>query len=200
MRTLAASLVVVVMGCACLWHATDGLQAVTSEGKRRVSVARVQPISPNVVLETMSGSKVSLVRGDGRFTLVEFIYTRCPTICRTAGAALARLSDQIKAHGLNERVRIVSVSFDPENDGTSELTSYGKAHGADGQIWTVARPSEGDLKTLLEAFGVVVIPDEFGGYEHNAALLIINPSGRLISVLDVNDIDGAFSVVRGPSS
>ena len=200
MRTLAASLFVTVMGSACLWFATDGLQAVTSEGKRRLSVARLQPIVPDVVLETMSGSNASLVRNDGRFTLVEFIYTRCPTICRTAGTALARLRDRIEQQNLHERVRILSVSFDPENDGISELSAYGKAHGADGEIWTVARPSTTDLQKLLNAFGVTVIPDEFGGFEHNAALLVVNASGRLISVLDVDDIDRALAVIHGATS
>lgn len=200
MRTLAAAFLVTIMGCASLWYATDGLQAVTSEGKRRVSVARLQPAVPDVILETMSGSTTSLARGNGRFTLVEFIYTRCPTICRTAGTELARLRDRIQVQNLQERIRILSVSFDPEHDGISELSSYGKTHGADGKVWTVARPSTTDLEKLLSAFGVMVIPDKFGGFEHNAALLIINPAGRLVSILDVDDIEGALAAVRGALS
>lgn len=200
MRTLAASVIVAVIGCVFLWCATDGLQAVTSEGKRRASVARLKPVVPDIGVETMSGSTMRLAGGDGKFTLVEFIYTRCPTICQTAGTDLARLRDRIKKHNLQDRVRIVSVSFDPEHDGISELASYGKAHGADGEIWTIARPSRTDLERLLEVFDVLVIRDEFGGFEHNAALLIVGPSGRLILILDVDDIDGAFATISRASS
>ncbi len=196
MQAVWASLFVTTIGSTVLWCATDGLQAITAEGARRVSVARDKPTVPDVALETMSGSTTDLVSGDGKFMLIEFIYTRCPTICQTAGADLARLRDRLEVEQLNHRIRILSISFDPRRDGIRELSSYGTASGADGEIWTVARPSPANLSNLLDAFGVVVIPDGAGGFEHNAALHIVNPSGQLISILDTDDIDGAISSLR----
>ncbi len=199
MQALWASLCVTAIGSSVLWCATDSLQAVTAEGARRVSVLRVKPAVTDVGLETMLGSTTRLIDG-GKFTFVEFIYTRCPTICRTTGTNLARLRDRLASDGLSNRVRILSISFDPRNDDKSALASYGKAHGANGEIWTVARSSPADLLKLLGTFGVVVIPDAFGGFEHNAALHIVDPTGRLVSILDIDDIDGAVSAVRKAAS
>ena len=196
MQAVWASLFVTTIGSVVLWCATDGLQAITAEGARRISVARVQPVVPDVALQTMLGSTTHLVSGDGKFTFVEFIYTRCPTICQTAGTNLARLRDRLGHEQLNHRIRILSISFDPSLDGIRELSSYGKAYGADGEIWTVTRPVDTELSNLLDAFGVVVIPNGIEGFEHNAALHVINPSGQLISIFDIDDVDGAISSLR----
>ena len=49
----------------------------------------------------------------------------------------------------------------------------------------MARPIDiGDIKRLLHVCGVVIIPDGLGGYQHNAAIHIVNPSGRLVRILD----------------
>lgn len=199
MRALFASLLVIGVGTVTLWQATDGLNALTTESARRLAVACTQPPVPNVPLETMSGSSSRLVSSD-KITIVEFIYTRCPIICQTAGTYLARLRDRLKTHNLNERVRIVSVSFDPAYDDVTALADYGAAHGADGVLWTVARPGTQDLAKLLDAFGVTVIPDAFGGYEHNAALHVVSMSGRLIAIADIDDLDGALAAVAGGPS
>lgn len=200
MRAILSSLFVVVVGSAGLWQATDGLQALTAESARRLSVEEAQPAVPNIVLETMSGSATHLVDSSGKMTVVGFIYTRCPTICQTGGTYLARLRDQLENQDLEGRVRILSVSFDPTHDDVPALFSYGKAHGADGKIWTVARTTTKDLDSLLTTFGVVVIPDEFGGYEHNAAMHVVSPSGRLVAILDIDDLDAAITTIRGPAS
>ncbi len=200
MRAIMSSLFVVIIGSAALWQATDGLQALTAESARRISVAKTRPIVPDVDLETMSGTVTRLVDGNGKMTLVEFIYTRCPTICQTAGTHLARLRDRLKQHNLADRVRILSVSFDPTHDDVLALFAYGEAHGADGKIWTVTRPKPKDLAKLLKIFRVIVIPDDLGGYEHNTALHVVGADGRLAAILELDDVDGAITAVTGPTS
>ncbi len=200
MCAVLTSLLVVVVGSAVIWHTTDGLQVITAEGARRAYVAHTQPMVPNAGLETMTETSRPLIDETGRITVVEFIYTRCPTICQTAGTHLARLRDHLKSTELGDHVRILSVSFDPAHDDVIALSSYGKSHGADGVIWTVARPTLKDLTALLTSFGVIVIPDNFGGYQHNAAIHVVSGSGRLIAILDVDDLDGAIAAIRGAMS
>lgn len=193
------SLAVVLMGGGGLWAATDGFQALTEEAARRLEVAETRPQVPPLLLEDMKGRL--LVLGEGRagepqITLVEFIYTSCPTICQTAGSDYARLSERLQQAGLHERVRLISVSFDPENDGQEQLSGYAEAHGADGRLWNVARIRPEDLAVMKRSFGVRIIPDEWGGYEHNAAMHLVDPEGRFSAVFDIDDVEGAFRALE----
>jgi protein SCO1/2 len=43
---------------------------------------------------------------------------------------------------------------------------------------------------------VVVIPDGFGGYAHNAAVHVLGPDRRLIAILGVEDLDGIVRTAR----
>jgi len=191
MQAAFASLLIIAFGSVSLWQATDGLGALTTEGARRLQVAATPLDLPDLFLEDMGGGEVILGEpGDG-LTFAEFIYTTCPTICREAGEEMARLRDRLVEDGLEDQVRLLSISFDPAYDDPAAMTAYGELHDADGQIWTIARPDQGDLATMLESFGVQVIPDEYGGYEHNAALHLIDRSGRLSGIFDIDDIEGA---------
>ena len=63
--------------------------------------------------------------------------------------------------------------------------------------WRLARPLGGDaLARLTDAFGIVATPDGFGGFDHNAALHVVDRSCRLVRVLDADDVDGAADAVR----
>ncbi len=188
-----ASLAIVTFGSATLWQATDGLRALTTEGARRLHAAAAPLDLPKLILEDMDGDEIVLGQPSDVLTFAEFIYTTCPTICVEAGDEMARLRDRLVDDGLEEQTRLLSISFDPTYDDPVAMTAYGELHEADGRIWTIARPNPGDLTAMLESFGVQVIPDEYGGYEHNAALHLVDRSGRLSGIFDIDDIDGAAS-------
>ncbi|MCB1527899.1 MAG: SCO family protein [Hyphomicrobiaceae bacterium] len=195
MKEIFTSLVALVLGASALWSATDGLRVVTTEGARRVAV-REKPVAvPNVKLQMMSGTFEALLGVDQRVQLVEFIYTSCPTICQTAGSDLARLRDRLENDGYARKARILSISFDPQNDNVAQLRDYGERHGADRVIWTIGRPRQEDLDKILGAFGVTVIPDGYGGYQHNAAIHVLSPSGKLSAILDTDDIEGVLAEI-----
>lgn len=191
MRPLVASLAVVLAGGAALWQATDGLAALTSERARRLSALTDMPAVPAFPVETMTGEHLLLPTHDGKAIVVEFIYTNCPTICQAAGAEMARLRDRLATEAFAGSVRLVSLSFDPARDTQGQMAEYGRWHGADGPVWTVARPEGDALPALLHAYGVTVIPDRAGGFIHNAALHVVSPDGRLTAILDMDDLDGA---------
>lgn len=199
MKSFLVSLAVLIVGSTLFFKATDNLQALTAEGARRLAVQREAPMIPPFMLETMNGTAISLPQISDKAILVEFIYTTCPFICQSAGGDMARLRDRVVREGLGDRVRLLSISFDPENDTVAQLTDYGNLHDADGKIWTIARPKTKDLPALLKAFGVVVIPgdpSEFGGFEHNTAIHVINLSGNLSAIVDTDDFDGAIDALK----
>ena len=68
---------------------------------------------------------------------------------------------------------------------------------ADPQVWRFAVPADArDLARLLAAWQVVAIPDGLGGYEHNAALLVIDGRGRLVRIFDYTELEPALAYAR----
>lgn len=186
-------------GAAALWAATDGFRAFTEEGARRLHIAEKQPAIPLLALEDMNGSVLKLGRETGKpgkITLVEFIYTTCPTICRTAGNEYAGLRDRLLQAGLGDRVRMLSVSFDPLQDSPPQMRAYAENHGAEGDIWTIARVGMQDLDLMKRSFGLRIIPDQWGGYQHNAAIHLLDRSGRLSGIFDISDVNEVLDAVR----
>ena len=197
LRTALAASIAVIAGILALSIGTDGFRAFTTEGARRLAVLRAPRAIPSDPLIDMNGQPIPLRGQPGQLVLVEFIYTSCPTICTALGDAFAGLRNDVLARGLSGRVRMVSVSFDLARDGLQELRDYAALHAADGGVWTIARPrDEAALHRLLQAFGVVVVPDGHGGFVHNAAIHLVDDKGRLGAIYDLGEEAAVFATVE----
>jgi len=186
-RSLAATALVILLGSAVFWWSTDGLTAFTAETARRVDILRSPRRLPAVILEVQDGRAFRLQDYQGRLLAVDFIYTRCTTLCRSLGIAFKQISESVPPQALGRDFALVSISFDPERDDLTSLKAYGHAYGADGAHWRIARVrNAADLKPLLEAFGIVVIPDGLGGFEHNAAIHLVGRDGKLAQISDID--------------
>ncbi|MGB9430547.1 MAG: SCO family protein [Gammaproteobacteria bacterium] len=188
LRTLLASAILLVLGGTVLATATDHFQAFTSETARRVEIRQHPPRVPAVVLETQSGARVNLADLQGKWLLVDFIYTRCMSFCSVLGGEFAQLQGQLATPLAQGRLQLLSISFDPAHDTPAQLADYlGRFHNH-GTGWLAARPVDADgLSQLKRVFGITVIPDDLGGYVHNAAIEIVNPQGRLVEILDMGN-------------
>jgi protein SCO1/2 len=172
-------------GIAALAFETDGFRVVTSAGARQLSVERAPQMMPDARLVDQDGALFTLSAYRGRAVLVDFIYTRCPTICGLLGDDFAKVLQLMKARRLGTPIDLLSISFDPRNDGREALRLYGERFGAKAPRWRVAAPvDKQELADLLQSFGVVVIPDGTGGFIHNDAVYVIDARGRLARILD----------------
>lgn len=184
-RSLLSALAIAVLGIGTLAWGTDGFHAFTDEGARRHAVRTNPRPVPAVVLQDQDGRRFDMRELRGRLVAVEFIYVNCPTVCRALGEAFQRVRDALPAERLGRDVVMLSISFDPRRDVPTRLGDYALRHTADGDAWRVARvEDEAELESLLRAFGIVVIPDGFGGFEHNAALHLVDRDGRLVRIDD----------------
>jgi cytochrome oxidase Cu insertion factor (SCO1/SenC/PrrC family) len=95
----------------------------------------------------------------GKVTLFSFIYTYCtdPTGCPLAYATMHALKLAIEQDpGMRDRVRFVSMSFDPQYDTPEAMRSYGGADARDrrGVRWHFLTTASGkQLAPLLDGFG-----------------------------------------------
>ncbi len=81
---------------------------------------------PQVQLVREDGKSVTLQDElkDGRPAVMTFIFTTCNTICPVISQTLARLQDGLGAD--RDRVHIMSISIDPEEDTPARLAVYAK--------------------------------------------------------------------------
>jgi protein SCO1/2 len=188
-QSLVAATVILVAGAAALWVKTDGARAFTSESARRLAVAGKPRPLPQVQLESSAGRVFTFEGLRGRIIVVDFIYTNCPTVCIGLGAAFSRLQTALR-ESRRDDIHLLSIGFDFRQDTPESLSAYGRRHLADPERWTLARAARPhDLQSLLSTFGVVVIPDQYGGFTHNAAIHVVDRQGRLVRIFDAEDID-----------
>jgi protein SCO1/2 len=95
----------------------------------------------------------------GKVTVFSFIYTYCTDAraCPLAYATLHGLKQAIdRDRSLRDRVRFVSMSFDPQNDTPQAMRSYGGADArpSPGLRWYFLTTASGrQLAPLLDGFG-----------------------------------------------
>ena len=191
LRTFAATLGVLILGLTALGWATDGGRSFTTEALRRSLVEREPQALPEFDVINGSGQQRSLQglwAAGGKVWIVDFVYTRCPTLCLALGSSMQQLQAQIVAQGLESRVGLMTISFDPEHDGPAALAAYSRRVRADPTVWRVlslARPT--DRRRLLDSFGIMVVPAAAGEFEHNAALHLVSPQGQLQRILGLDE-------------
>jgi protein SCO1/2 len=184
-RTTAATLVIGATAGTLLALGTDGFRALTSEQARRNAIARAPRGLPDVALEDQSGRPFTLAAYRGRPVAVNFVYTRCRSLCTVSSAGFERIDRSERAStSTRARLDLVSISFD-STDTPARLREYADRHSADGITWRFARVRDfRKLDALLRAFGIVVIPAPGGDFQHNAAVHLVDAHGRLARVLD----------------
>ncbi|TAL85160.1 MAG: SCO family protein [Candidimonas sp.] len=199
MKLVFALLLVCTLGIGAIYAQTDGFTVVTTESGRRNSVASHPRALPDAALSFASGRQgrlLHILQSDGRVTIVDFIYTRCMSLCLAMGSEFQQLQAAIVAQHLEHRIRLLSISFDP-TDKPEELARYARSQRADPRVWQFAMAVDApERRKLLAGFGIVVIPAPLGQYVHNGAYHIVTADGHLARIIDVSDPQSVLGFAR----
>ncbi len=202
-RTALACAVLVLLAYAAAYRLTHDFQIWTAEGARRLEVALHPVPAPHIVMDGpgMSQRTLQQILTDERaVTIVDFMYTRCMTVCLALGSTFQQMQAAIVQDGQTPGaapLRLLSISFDAAHDAPAVLGKYAESLHADPRVWRFARAARAaDAQPLLDRYQVTVIPDGLGGYEHNAALLVVDAAGRLVRVFDYAERDAALAYAR----
>lgn len=190
-------LVVFLFGVVLLFIGTDGFTAFTEETARVNRLIQEKPVFPDVTLEDSKGRTYPISEFEGKFMFITFLYTACGTVCPQLEYNMAQVYDLLPQKYMGEEIVFLSISFDPERDDPETLERYRKAFKSDGETWRMARiVDKTELNTLLEKFGVIVIPDGQGNFTHNSAFYLVDKTGSLIEVMDFTNIEEAAEKVE----
>lgn len=169
------------------------------------SVARSRRLKPGDEVPAFSlldetGSAFTNASLNERFTVVTFIFTRCPVpeYCPAMAFKFGALQKALTADSaLAARVRLLSITLDPEFDRPEILSAYGKAIGAQPALWNFVTGEKSEIDALARAFSVYA---ERNGVtlDHTLCTALIGPDGRIVDLWRGNawSIDETLAVLR----
>jgi len=138
-----------------------------------------------------SPTRLQALYGD-KLVLLSFIYTSCADVngCPLASFVLGLTQKRIMADPeLKDRVRLISVSFDPAHDTPAVMASYGRGFRQDGFDWRfLTCRSEAALGPILDGYGQSVIRDYdsegnyLGTMSHTLRVYLIDGSQRIRNI------------------
>ena len=146
-RGFEQGLAPIVSACLLLWAVPSGADEPAADADPHahhhhmmqapppVTRRTVNYVVPEVTLVRSDGARVNFGHelDDGRPVLLDFIYTTCTTICPVMSQTFAEVQKRLGADAA--KVKMVSVSIDPEEDTPARLTEYAKRYQA-GPQWT----------------------------------------------------------------
>jgi protein SCO1/2 len=130
-------------------------------------------IVPNVTMIREDGTKVNLRDeiNDGKPVILNFIFTSCTTVCPVLSRTMSMVQTRLGPDA--NKVHLVSISIDPEQDTPARLAEYAKRYHA-GPDWHFYTGTLAASVTVQKAF------DAYRGdkMDHAPATYLRRASGR----------------------
>ena len=151
---------------------------------------------PPVSLTDQDGKRISFKDYQGKALALTFIYRECPLAdyCIKMSRQFSDLALQINENAeLRDKIRLLSISFDPERDTPAKLREYGVGYlgnpeKPDFTVWRLAVGDDKNVRTLAEFFNLKyeVNEDNKAEINHNLVTAVIAPDGKVAKMLPGN--------------
>ena len=99
----------------------------------------------NIKFTNQLGKKVSLYDLHGKIIVLDFFFTRCPSICPGLAKSMKRLQDSFVKN--DSIVQFISISIDPEHDSVPQLRKFADRYNINHDTWWIVT---GDKKEIYD--------------------------------------------------
>lgn len=165
---------------------------------------RREPLPPPPILGTLpefrlvdqDGEPFGLAELRGRPFVADFVFLGCSDVC-------PRLTARMKT--LEGKIRLVTISVDPENDTPERLKAYARAHGADPARWTFLTGDAREVeRTVVQGFKIAMGKEPVPGDDpksgifqifHGEKFVLVDGQGRIRGYFD-SDEEGLANLLR----
>jgi len=148
-------------------------------------------------LVNQDGKAISLKDFRGKALAITFIYSRCPLpeYCILMSKNFSDAAKKVESSPeLKDKVRLLSISFDPETDTPQKLKEYGlgylgKGAKPDFSVWQLATGTDAQIKNAANYFGLhyEIDPNNKTVINHSLVTFVIAPDGKVSKVFTGND-------------
>lgn len=168
-RAFALALVAVCAGCGAAHKAKIEHPAAPSPGSGFVLHPPVA--APAFTLRDQAGRPTGPQQDRGHWTVVTFLYTKCPDVCPLIANQLG--AAQRRHAGL----RVIAVSVDPKNDTPAARTRFLAAHRL-GARFRFVSGTRAALAPVWARYHVAALPGPQATVSHSSYEILIDPKGR----------------------
>jgi len=161
------------------------------------NVAQVGQKAPDFSLINQDGKRITLADFHGKALAITFIYRECPLpdYCIKMSKNFSDLANQLSADkDAKDKIRLLSISFDPERDTPEKLKEYGtgylgSAQKPDFTIWQLAVGSDKEVRAIADFFGLQYEVDQNNKalINHSLVTAVVSPEGKVTKIFKGND-------------
>ena len=124
------------------------------QGSARLAVIQK---AGNFNLLDQNGATVQLGDLQGRVLLVGFIFTTCNGSCPATTHRMAQVQEELRQRGLlkDQKVRLLSISLDPERDSPDAVRRYIQLYDLDMSTWSFLIGPAERIRSTMRSSGHV---------------------------------------------
>ena len=134
---------------------------------------------PPIALLDQHGNHISLADLKGKPALFDFIYTSCPGECLMLTERMRRIATALGPE-LGSKVRLVSITVDPEHDQPAQLLQYASAQDADLKGWLFLTGTPAQIDDVMKRFKLIRQREADGTMDHVSEMFLVAPDGRAL--------------------
>ncbi len=159
--------------------------------------AQVGLAVPDFSLTNQDGKRISIKDFRGHALAITFIYARCPLpdYCIKMSTNFSDLANQLAANAeLKDKIRLLSISFDPANDTPEKLKAYGlgylgKGAKPDFTVWQLVVGQDAEVRKIADFFGLryEVDASDKTQINHSLRTAVIAPDGKVVKIFPGNE-------------
>lgn len=151
---------------------------------------------PDFKLTNQDGKRFSLRDYRGKALAVTFIYAQCPLpeYCIKMSTAFSDLNNNVINSEYRDKIRLLSISFDPARDTPEKLKSYGLGYmGKDAKpdftVWQLAVGKDEEVRAVADFFGLryEVDQNDKTQFNHSLRTAVIAPDGKVTKIFSGNE-------------
>lgn len=125
------------------------------------------------------GRTVALATLRGRKIVVAMAYTSCKNVCPLIVANMVAIENAAKAKKATD-IRFAFFSLDSTVDTPARLKAYADERGLDPAQWSLYHGDDKAVRDLAAALGVRYRRDDKGGFDHSAAITLLDGEGEIV--------------------
>jgi len=190
---VAAFALAATFSCFSTVHAAAA--TATTTGVARADTANLPGDSVyrlDAALTDQDGHALRFADNRGRPRVVSMFYTSCKVVCPLIVDTL-RATEHALGDAERERLGVLLVSFDPENDTPAALKAVADKRHLDTARWTLARADTHDVRRIAAVLGVQYRQLQNHEFSHSSALVLLDAQGRIVARSDrLGEADPAF--------
>ncbi|MEO1370683.1 MAG: SCO family protein [Acidobacteriota bacterium] len=156
--------------------------------------------APDFSFTNRDGRTIDRQSLGGQPWVADFIFTTCPGVCPVLTRRMKDLADEVPA----DRVRLVSISVDPDNDTPDVLEAYAQKNGA-GDNWLFLTGDRSEIERVIkDGFKLAYDPtpqaNSAEAIVHSNRFVLVDAAGQIRGYYDAFNDDDLANLRRDLAS